>query len=170
MDYQPGKFSDRARQPIGKAIWEFLNSPENKIRMETAVELRKPPAEALAKVLVERFGREIEEHRIRQMIGHMIRQVMEHLGYQLQTQSRKVGNKRLFTRAATYVEGAMLTTRLGYINRNAQKNCGSQGLDTRMVYEMECTRCSCRYGCSCSNLHNCRCPQCQNGIGDGLSQ
>lgn len=163
MNYQPGKFSDKAHQPIGKEIWEFLNTRENQIRMETAVELRKPPAEALVKVLVERFGDEIKEHRIRQMIGHMIRQVMEHLGYQLQTQSRKVGNKRLFTRAATYVEGAALTTRTGYINRNAQRNCGLHDSDARMVYTMECSYCKCRYGSSFANLHNCRCPNCQQG-------
>jgi len=167
MNYHPGKFSDKASQPIGKEIWDFLNSPENQIRMETAVELRKPPAEALAKVLVERFGDEIQEHRIRQMIGHMIRQVMEHLGYQLQTQSRKVGNKRLFTRAATYVEGVALTTREGYINRNAQKNCGLHGSGGPMVYTMECINCKCRYGAPSANLHNCRCPQCQNGF-EGL--
>lgn len=167
MNYQPGKFSDKARQSIGKELWEFLNSPENRIRMETAVELRKPPAEALVKVLVEKFGDEIKEHRIRQMIGHMIRQVMEHLGYQFQTQSRKVGNKRLFTRAATYVEGAALTTRTGYINRNAQKNCGPHDSDAPMVYTMECPFCKCRYGSPGANLHNCRCPECQNG-NDGL--
>ena len=163
MDYQPGKFSDKWREPLGKALWAFLNLPENRIRMETAVELRKPPAEALAKVLVERFGEEMRDHRIRQMAGHMMRQIMEGMGYQLQTQSRKVGNRRLFTRAATYVEGPMLTTREGYTNRNGQKNLGPSS-DDRMSFRMECQHCHTQYEHSSAGLHRCLCPNCQRNV------
>ena len=59
MEYNPEKFKDVADTQLGKDLWKFLNASDNVIRMETAVELGKTPAEALARVLVERFGDDV---------------------------------------------------------------------------------------------------------------
>jgi hypothetical protein len=167
MEYRAEKFKDIAETKIGRDIWEFLNTGGNVIRMETAVELGKTPAEALAKVLVERFGDDVRHDRIKQAIGHMIRQVMENHGYQLSTQNRKVGNSRLFTKASSYMDGTGLTTKIGYVNRNNQKNLGHQGKPgndhNNFLYTLQCQVCGREYGCNGSDIFQRKC-ECQGGV------
>ena len=172
MEYRPDKFSDLSELKLGKDLWGFLNTPDNIIRMETAVELGKTPAEALAKSLVEKFDDDVRVDRVKQMIGHMIRQVMENHGFQLSTQNRKVGNSRLFTKASSYMEGASVTTKIGYINRNNQKNLGHQGKPGndhyQLLHTLQCQKCGHEYGSNGSGIFQRKCPKCQGGAA-GLS-
>ena len=69
MEYRADKFSDLSELKLGKDLWGFLNASDNVIRMETAVELGKTPAEALAKTLVEIFGDDVRVDRVKQILG-----------------------------------------------------------------------------------------------------
>ena len=61
------------------------------------------------------------------------------------------------------------TTRIGYKNRNGQKNLGRieptrEGTDNEQyVYVMNCTKCGCIYGSNGSDIFQRKCPACQNG-------
>ena len=167
MEYRADKFSDLSELKLGKDLWAFLNTHDNVVRMETAVELGKTPAEALAKALVENFDDDVRVDRVKQMIGHMIRQVMENHGFQLSTQNRKVGNSRLFTKASSYMEGAGVTTQIGYINRNNQKNLGHQGKPgndcNQLLYTLQCQKCGHEYGSNGADIFQRKCPECMGG-------
>lgn len=169
MEYNPEKFKDVADTQLGKDLWAFLNTSDNVIRMETAVELGKTPAEAMARVLVEHFGDAVRPDRVKQSIGHMIRQVMENHGFQLSTQNRKVGNSWLFTKASSYRDGEGKTTKIGYVNRNNQKNLGHQGKSgndhNAFLYTLQCQNPKClhEYGSNGSDIFQRKCPECQGG-------
>ncbi len=102
MDYAPGNFLDLADTKTGRALWRFLNEPNNVLRMETASELERPALEALATRMAASFGPEIRADRYKQMIGHMTRQVMEHQGFNLDAQGIKVRYGDLFSKASRY--------------------------------------------------------------------
>lgn len=173
MEYNPGKFVKLANEQSGKELWFFLTKEENVIRMETATELGKPAVEALAGRLVEKFGKEVMEDRVKQMIGHMARQIMEARGYEIDSPNVKVvQDKRLFKKASRYKDGTSRTTKIGYVNRNNQKNhgqCGEKGSDhNALAYELECLRCHHRYLANGTDIFQRKCPNCQGGLA-GLS-
>ena len=102
-EYDQGRFSGTYETQNGPKIWDFLNSRENVIRMETATYLSRPAAEPLSPFLVEEFGEPVREDRIKQMIGHMVRQIMENRGFAFDQSSVRIttaGN--IFTSAARY--------------------------------------------------------------------
>ena len=104
MTYNAGSFSDVANTTLGQKLWEYLNSHESIIRMETATYLDRPAAEALCPDLLKTFGDEVRQDRIKQMIGNMIRQIIEPRGYQIDRQNVRVppNRKDLFTSATRY--------------------------------------------------------------------
>ena len=61
------------------------------------------------------------------------------------------------------------TTRVGYINRNGQKNLGRcepsrAGTDhCQYVYIMQCGRCKHKYGSNGSDIFQRKCPSCDGG-------
>ena len=97
----------------------------------------------------------------------MIRQIMENYGFQLSTQNRKVGNRRLFTKASSYMEGTGVTTKIGYINRNNQKNLGHQGKSgndcNQLRYTLQCQKCGHEYGSNGADIFQRKCP-CMGGV------
>ncbi len=102
--YRPDKFQSTYDHIGGAAIWDFLNLPENILRMETASYLLRPAAEALSPALLAQFGVGIAERRPKQMIGHMVRQIMEQNGHRLGRSNIKIrscGN--MFSYASHYV-------------------------------------------------------------------
>ncbi|MBV5305129.1 MAG: zinc ribbon domain-containing protein [Desulfobulbaceae bacterium] len=168
MEYYPGKFSDLACLTLGKDLWNFLNQQDNIIRMETAIDLGKPAVEAVARELVEKFGDDVRVDRVKQLIGHMVRQIMESRGFQLDAQNVKVlQDRRLFKKASRYVDGAAKTTKIGYVNKNNQKNhghCGDAGTDhNSRAYELECLECQHRYWANGTDIFQRKCPNCQGG-------
>ena len=168
MEYQAWKFADIAGTPLGIKLWEFLNQRDNIIRMETAVDLNKPAAEAVARVLIEEFREDVRPDRVKQMIGHMIRQIMEAHGYQLDSQNITVSqDRRLFTKATRYRPGMGQTTQIGYINKNSQRNhgtAGEPGTDhNALLYKMECLKCHKTYKANGTDIFQRKCPYCQGG-------
>jgi len=103
--YRPDKFANTFKDEGGQALWDFLNEPENLIRMQTASYLSRPAVEPLSPMLLRRFGPSVKRDRIKQMIGHMARQVMEARGYSLDRSNvkiRRIGN--IFASASRYVK------------------------------------------------------------------
>lgn len=88
--YNPGRFISTYENENGQAIWDFLNLPENIIRMETASYLKKPAVTPLSVGLLNEFGETIKVDRMKQMIGHMVRQIMENKGYRLDQSHVKI--------------------------------------------------------------------------------
>ena len=169
MEYHPDKFSDLASLSLGKKLWEFLTQPESIIRMETAIDLGKPAIEAMAGKLIEQFGDDVRVDRVKQMIGHMVRQIMESRGFQLDAQNVKVlQDRRLFKKASRYIDGAARTTKIGYVNRNNQKNhghCGESGTDhNSFAYKLECLDCHYEYWANGTDIFQRKCPRCQGGL------
>jgi hypothetical protein len=171
MKYYAGNFSDLAELTLGKDLWEFLNRDDNIVRMETATDLGRTAAEAISKNLLEKFGDDVKVNRVKQMIGHMIRQVMENRGYQIGSQNVKVDDKRLFVKASRYVDGTSTTTRIGYINKNNQRNMGHRhqpGTDHGAYsYKLQCLFCGHEYGANGTDIFQRKCPKCQGGK-DGI--
>jgi hypothetical protein len=104
MSYEPQNFSDLYSTPLGPALWNFLNQPDNVIRMETASFLGRPAVEPLSTGLLEEFGSEIAQDRTKQMIGHMVRQIMEPLGYTIEQQGVRIVRNRVFSTGTRYVK------------------------------------------------------------------
>lgn len=168
MEYRPDKFSDLASLSIGKNLWTFLTTEESMIRMETAIDLGKPAVEAVAGRLVEEFGDDVRVDRVKQMIGHMVRQIMESRGYQLDAQNVKVlQDRRLFKKASRFRDGTSKTTQIGYVNRNNQRNLGTQGESgtdhNSSAYRLECLECHYFYLANGTDIFQRKCPKCQNG-------
>ena len=168
MNYRPEKFSDISDSHLGKALWKFLNRDVIIARMETAVDLGKPAAEAVARKLAEEFGDDVKVGRVKQMIGHMIRQVMESRGYEIDIQNVKVlADKRLFVKATRYKDGTGATTKKGYVNRNNQLNLGHTerpGTDhNALAYKLKCNLCEKTYWANGTDVFQRKCPYCQGG-------
>jgi hypothetical protein len=101
--YDAGRFSDVGKTALGRQLWDFLNEPENILRLEVASELRHPAVEGIAERLVEEFGQEVRPGRVKQVIGHMIRQVLEARGFTLDMQGLRTRfGAGLFNRASRY--------------------------------------------------------------------
>ncbi|MBU2645780.1 hypothetical protein KKI24_13810 [bacterium] len=117
--YDPWKFSELYETEIGQALWEFLCLPDNIVRAETAVDLRRTCVEALERPLNERFGDQLLKImekdaskgenkflRLKQMIGHMVGQIMLSRGFVkdkegvILPQSREVRDHVLFFKKA----------------------------------------------------------------------
>jgi uncharacterized membrane protein YheB (UPF0754 family) len=101
MKYDPKIFIKLAKSDLGKQLWDFLNEHDNKIRMETATELKKPAVRALTNHLLKRFGEQVKEMRVKQMIGHMVKQIMDAKGFEVDQRDVLV-NDGLFNKASRY--------------------------------------------------------------------
>jgi len=59
------------------------------------------------------------------------------------------------------------TTQIGYVNRNGQvtiRNTGQPETDhLQLVYHLVCSHCGNNYGSNGSDIHDKKCPKCQNG-------
>jgi uncharacterized protein YneF (UPF0154 family) len=103
MKYNAGRYISTFENEDGAAIWAFLTSKENMIRMETAAYLSRPAIEPMSAFLVEQFGSRVSNDRIKQMMGHMVRQIMEQRGYRLQQGNVKIAShNNIFSRASRY--------------------------------------------------------------------
>ena len=102
LAFDQGKFRDLADTPFGIELWTFLKSPNNIVRMETAVFLDRAPVEALGPILVYAFGDSIRDDRAKQMIGLMVKQIMAALGYDVDRKSLRITRLNLFTSGAAY--------------------------------------------------------------------
>lgn len=103
--YRPDKFASTFKDEAGQALWDFLNEPDNILRMVTASYLGRPSVEPLSPVLLQRFGPSIKRVRLKQMIGHMARQILEARGYRLDRSNvkiRRIGN--IFASGSRYVK------------------------------------------------------------------
>ncbi len=104
-EFDAGSFSDLAGTPLGKAVWQFLNTEEALACLETTTFLRRPALEGLQPRLVAKFGDEIRADRVKQMTGKMVREIMESRGYQLDQTGVRIRVGDLFTSAARYRKG-----------------------------------------------------------------
>ena len=112
LKYNPNRFSSTFDNEGGEDIWNFLNRPENIIRMETATYLVRTAAEPLSPYLLSKFGDTIRAPRLKQMIGHMIRQIMESRGYHVDRNNVRITTTdNMFTSATRYMAGAQIETR-----------------------------------------------------------
>jgi len=100
--FDSGSFKDLANTAIGEALWEFLNTPNSLIKMETATQLKRPALEAVQLDLIELFDSIIKQDRYKQMIGRMARQIMENLGYSMDQSGVRITSKILFSSATRY--------------------------------------------------------------------
>jgi len=66
-----------------------------------------------------------------------------------------------------YSNGTTETTRIGYVNRNRQKNHGTRGTQgtdhCQYAYKLECLSCGHKYGANGSDIFQRKCPRCQGG-------
>lgn len=88
--YNPEKFASLFATEIGQQLLDFLTSPENVARLETASELSKPAVEGIEEQLLETFRENVLADRVKQMIGHMVRQILEQRGWVLDQGDVKV--------------------------------------------------------------------------------
>ncbi len=103
--YRPDKFANTFKDEAGQAIWDFLNEPDNLLRMTTASYLARPAVEPLSPALLQRFGPSIKGVRLKQMIGHMVRQILEARGYQLERSTVKIARiGNIFASGSRYVK------------------------------------------------------------------
>lgn len=100
--FDAGLFADLAETEMGSVVWEFLNSHEIFIRMETATYLQRPALEGVQPQLLAKFGAQIKNDRWKQMMGRMTRQIMEGHGYSLDQAEVRITGGDLFTRASLY--------------------------------------------------------------------
>ena len=105
--YRPDKFANTFKEEDGQALWDFLNEPDNVLRMVTASYLGRPAVEPLSPALLQRFGPSIKRVRLKQMIGHMVRQVLEARGYRLDRSTVKISRiSNMFASGSRYVKAA----------------------------------------------------------------
>jgi hypothetical protein len=64
-------------------------------------------------------------------------------------------------------DGTSPTTKIGYVNRNQQKNHGHRGVKGtdhgQLAYRLECLNCGHEYGANGTDIHLRKCPNCQSG-------
>ncbi len=106
FSFDAGSFSDLADTPKGKKLWQFLNTSEALVRLDTTTFLKRPALEGLQLQLLEKFGEEIRPDRWKQMAGRMVRQIMERRGYMLDQTGVRTRVGELFTSAARYRRSA----------------------------------------------------------------
>lgn len=102
--YEPSKFRSLFNDELGHSLWKFLCEPDNRIRMETATDLRHPAVEGIDRELALRFDEKAlrDADRIKQMLGHMTRQLMEHWGFILDQQRVNLRTGRIFSTGSRY--------------------------------------------------------------------
>lgn len=105
--YEAGTFKDIYSLPIGKEIWNFLNSDKIWDKLEITTYLGHPAAEGIGDNLLEEFPvyfaeNAVNRDRLKQTVGHMIRQIMEANGYILVQKSVKCRINKLFNVASRY--------------------------------------------------------------------
>jgi hypothetical protein len=100
--FNKGVFAGLADTETGQSLWDFLNRPENIVRMETATSLVRPAAEGVEEELLREFGNAVLDDRTKQMIGAMIKQVMQRRGYVIAVQNVKMASGAPFSRATRY--------------------------------------------------------------------
>jgi hypothetical protein len=70
-------------------------------------------------------------------------------------------------RIASFESGEGLTVKIGYTNRNEQRCCGTLGVPgtdgNAYAYKLECTLCGFVYGANSGDVHERKCPNCQDG-------
>lgn len=101
-DYDAGPFADVFASPLGHVFIRFFERPDVAIRVETAADLSRPAAEALARPALAALGPELRSRRARQLFGHMLRHLNEKLGFVLDQPDVRISNGVLFKRAARY--------------------------------------------------------------------
>jgi len=102
FNFDAGSFSDLAETTMGRNLWQFLNTDEAFVRLDTTTFLQRPALEGLQPQLLEKFGKEIKPDRWKQMAGRMVRQIMEYHGYILDQTGVRIRVGKLFTSAARY--------------------------------------------------------------------
>lgn len=102
FNFYAGSFSDLADTSTGRELWQFLNTEDVFVCLDTTTFLKRPALEGLQPQLLEKFGKEIKPDRWKQMIGRMVRQIMEHRGYILDQTGVRMRVGELFTSAARY--------------------------------------------------------------------
>ena len=104
FEFDPGTFASEAGSETGRRVWEFLNSNDSLLVLETTTFLKRPALEGLQRQLQAAFGEDIEPDRYKQMIGRMVRQILEQHGYILDRTGVKIRVGNLFVTAARYKE------------------------------------------------------------------
>jgi len=102
ITYNPIHFAQLYATPLGERLWQFLNQPENVVRLKTAADLGHAAVEGIAEELLGQFDPELLADRVKQMIGHMVRQVLEYEGYVISTQNAKITGGAPFSRGTKY--------------------------------------------------------------------
>lgn len=121
----PGSFTDICDRPEGRKLWRFLNSQDNKLRMQVASDLGRPALEAVSSLLLEGFpnvfdGSYAHVNRFKQMAGAMTRQVMESEGYRYVRDNVPLDGAP-FSRAAKYRHGNTVDFHVWYASTNRRK-------------------------------------------------
>lgn len=117
INYEPKGFGDIFSTPLGKQIWEFLNTDDIWIRLELTTQLGHPAVEGIGDKLLERFGDSLKKDdsytdRLKQAIGHMVRPIMEAHGYDLVQKGVRCRKKtELFVFASRYGKDSDLNTK-----------------------------------------------------------
>lgn len=106
LNFDAGSFSDLAGTSMGRELWQFLNSEEVFVRLETTTFLKRPALEGVQPQLLKKFGEEIKPDRWKQIAGRMVRQIMENQGYVLDQTGVRTRVGVLFTSAARYRKNA----------------------------------------------------------------
>ncbi|MDO6500940.1 hypothetical protein [Photobacterium sanguinicancri] len=111
-DYLHRSFLPIFNEPEGQAIWDFLQQPQNIIRVETAVYLGKSPLEALTPELLKleifQSNDEDQVKRFKQLTGSLVKYLLCHKigGYELKPSKVNITSQDnrplLFKTAATY--------------------------------------------------------------------
>lgn len=99
LEYDPPTdFRALYQSNFGGAIWVFLRSSDNVVRIETATFLERPAVEPLAPGLLQEFEKHFsrcssEDLKItKRMIGHMVKHIMEMIGYEVDRAQGDNGN------------------------------------------------------------------------------
>jgi hypothetical protein len=111
--YKPGTFADIYALPIGKDLWNLLNTEQVWEKLELTTYLKHPAAEGIGDVILAMFPSEFVQssnryHRMKQCTGHMIRQIMEANGYEMDKPKVKCHINKVFVYAARYRKGAIV--------------------------------------------------------------
>ena len=104
FEFNAGSFTDISNSETAKELWEFLNSHDALLILETATYLKRPALEGLQPQLLAKFDDGIRADRWKQMMGRMVRQIMYSRGYRLDRPGVRTRVNDLFTSAARYVK------------------------------------------------------------------
>ncbi|MEM7440054.1 MAG: hypothetical protein AAF393_10675 [Pseudomonadota bacterium] len=104
LTYRPDHFKSLAKTKEAKALWNWLQEEPQRLVMQVAARLHRPPVEALSYPLTDSFPAVCSQHRKRQMVGHMVRQIMLADGFQPDRSNVKIISRTsIFKRGSTYL-------------------------------------------------------------------